>query len=484
VSMSERQSPSKVEEWRKLLSSLRGAGVEPYPHSFSVTHSVKTLNELRRQALLEPWVGLTIRTAGRVSDVRRHPNVVFLDLYEDGARFQVMTDPKLPLLEHVWRGDYVGVEGPIVKTQRGDYAVRASSIVLLAKAVQPLPEWGKVDRESPFYMRYRSVAMLLDLQLRWRVAARARFIQALREAMWRRGFVEVPTPVLQPIYGGAAARPFTTKIWAIDEEWYLRISPELYLKRYIIAGFPKVFEIGPQFRNEDIDALHNPEFWSLEAYQAYADYKDVMRLTEEVVYEAVAAVLGSGVVKYREWNINFSPPWRRITLHDALREFSGVDPERLTDDQIKEKLREFQVPLKVYNRGIALVKLFEKLVEKKLIQPTFVLDYPEESTPLCKPHREKPGLVERFEAFVGGLEVANAYTELNDPVKQYEYFAREEELFPKEEAHPLDWDFVEELSFGMPPTGGVGIGIDRLAMIITNAESIKDVIPYPIVKRA
>jgi lysyl-tRNA synthetase class 2 len=302
--------------------------------------------------------------------------------------------------------------------------------------------------------------------------------------MWRRGFVEVPTPVLQPIYGGAAARPFTTKIWAIDEEWYLRISPELYLKRYIIAGFSKVFEIGPQFRNEDIDALHNPEFWSLEAYQAYADYKDVMRLTEEVVYEAVAAVLGSGVVKYREWNINFAPPWRRITLHDALREFGGVDPERLTDDQIKEKLREFQVPLKVYNRGIALVKLFEKLVEKKLVQPTFVMDYPEESTPLCKPHREKPGLVERFEAFVGGLEVANAYTELNDPVKQYEYFAREEELFPKEEAHPLDWDFVEELSFGMPPTGGVGIGVDRLAMIITNAESIKDVIPYPIVKRA
>jgi len=248
--MSERQSPSKVEEWRKLISSLRGRGVEPFPHSFSATHSVKALNEFRRQALLEPWVGLTVRTAGRVSDVRRHPNVVFIDLYEDGARFQVMADPKLPILEHIWRGDYVGVEGPIVKTQRGDYAVRASSIALLAKAVQPLPEWGKVDRDSPFYMRYRSVAMVLDLQLRWRVAARARFIQALREAMWRRGFVEVPTPVLQPIYGGAAARPFTTKIWAIDEEWYLRISPELHLKRYIIAGFPKVFtRLGPQFRN-------------------------------------------------------------------------------------------------------------------------------------------------------------------------------------------------------------------------------------------
>ncbi|MEM4493613.1 MAG: lysine--tRNA ligase [Pyrobaculum sp.] len=479
----ERQSVEKVGEWRRLLASLRGAGVEPYPHSFTVEHSIKALNELRRQALLDPWLGATIRTAGRVTDVRRHPNVVFIDLYEDGARFQVMADPKLPILEHVWRGDFIGVEGPLVKTQRGDYAVKASSIVLLAKAVQPLPEWGKVDRSSPFYMRYRSVAMVLDLQLRWRVAARARLIQAFREAMWRRGFLEIPTPVLQPIYGGAAARPFTTKIWAIDEEWYLRISPELYLKRYIIAGFPKVFEIGPQFRNEDIDALHNPEFWSLEAYQAYADYKDIMRLTEEVVYEAVRAVLGTGVVKYREWSINFSPPWRRVTLHDALREFAGVDPDRLTDDDIKERLRELQVPLRVYNRGVALVKLFEKLVEKKLVQPTFVLDYPEESTPLCKPHREKPGLVERFEAFVGGLEVANAYTELNDPVKQYEFFAREEELFPKDEAHPLDWDFVEELSFGMPPTGGVGIGVDRLAMIITNAESIKDVIPYPIVSR-
>ncbi|MEM1924276.1 MAG: lysine--tRNA ligase [Pyrobaculum sp.] len=473
----------RVAEWRKIIDEVKRRGVQPYPHHFAPTHTVKTLNELRRQALLEPWVGMVIKTAGRVTDIRRHPNVVFLDLYEDGARFQVMADPKTPLLDLVWRGDYLGVEGPIVKTQRGDYAVRAASIVLLSKAAQSLPEWGKVDRDSPFYMKYRSVAMLLDIQLRWRIATRARLIQALREAMWKRGFIEIPTPVLQPIYGGAAARPFTTKIWAIDEEWYLRISPELYLKRYIIAGFSKVFEVGPQFRNEDIDALHNPEFWSMEAYQAYADYKDIMNLTEEVIYEAVSTVLGTGVVKYREWNINFSPPWRRVSLHDALREYGNVDPDKLTDDQIKDMLRQLHVSIKVYNRGVALVKLFEKLVEKKLISPTFVLDYPEESTPLCKPHREKEGLVERFEAFVGGHEVANAYTELNDPVRQYEYFKREEELFPKEEAHPLDWDFVEELSFGMPPTGGVGVGIDRLAMIVTNAESIKDVIPYPIVKR-
>lgn len=474
---------SKVAEWRKLLQTLRGAGIEPYPHAFQVTHPIKTLGELRRQALLDAWLGLRIRTAGRATDIRRHPNVVFIDLYEDGTRFQAMVDPKEPLLEHIWRGDYVGVEGIIVKTQRGDYAVKAEGLYLLSKAVQSLPEWGKADRESPFYMRHRAVAMILDPTLRWRIYTRARLIQAFREAMWRRGFVEIPTPVLQPIYGGAAARPFVTKIWAIDEEWYLRISPELYLKRYIIAGFPKVFEIGPQFRNEDIDALHNPEFWSLEAYQAYADYNDMMKLMEETTYEALTSVLGTPIVKYGDTTINFSPGWRRITLTDALREYGGFDPDKATDDQLKDKLKELQVPLKTYSRGLALVKLFEKLAEKHLIQPTFVVDYPEESTPLCKPHRAKPGLVERFEAFAGGHEIANAYTELNDPVKQYEFFKREEELFPKDEAHPLDYDFVEDLSFGMPPTGGIGIGIDRLAMIVTGAESIKDVIPFPIVAR-
>lgn len=474
---------SKVEEWRKLLQTLRGAGVEPYPHNFRVTHSVKSLNELRRQALLDPWIGAYVQTAGRATDIRRHPNVVFIDLYEDGARFQAMVDPQNPALEYIWRGDVVGVGGVLVKTQRGDYAVKADKVVLLSKAVQSLPEWGKVDRESPFYMRYRAVSMALDLQLRWRVLVRAKIIQAFREALWRRGFVEIPTPVLQPIYGGAAARPFTTRIWAIGEDWYLRISPELYLKRYIIAGFPRVFEVGPQFRNEDIDALHNPEFWSLEAYQAYADYNDMMKLMEEATAEVLQSVLGTTVVKYGEYAIDFSPPWRRITLYDALREYGGLDPDELSDDDIKQRLRDMQVPLRTYNRGIALVKLFEKLVEKKLVQPTFVVDYPEESTPLCKPHRERPGLVERFEAFAGGHELANAYTELNDPVKQYEFFRREEGLFPKEEAHPLDYDFVEELSYGMPPTGGIGIGIDRLAMMATGAESIKDVIPYPIIAR-
>ena len=472
-----------VAKWREVIDRVRGLGIEPYPHAFPVTHPVKVLAELRRQAMLDHMLGASIRTAGRVTDVRRHPNVVFIDLYEDGARMQVMASPGDPVLDVVWRGDYLGVEGVLVKTQRGDYAVRATKLVLLAKAVEPLPEWGSVARESDFYFRRRAVAMVVDPQLRWRVLVRARMIEEFRRVMWRRGFVEIPTPVLQPIYGGAAARPFKTHVWAIGEDWYLRISPELYLKRYLIAGFGKVFEIGPQFRNEDIDALHNPEFWSLEAYEAYADYRDMARLAEEVVSEVVRAVLGSTRIRYRDWDIDLAPPWRRVTFDDALREYAKVDPDKVGDDELKDLLRRLHVELRAYSRGLALVKVFEKLVEKQLVEPTIVMDYPAESTPLCKPHRERPGYVERFEAFVGGLEIANAYTELNDPVKQFEFFKREEELFPRDEAHPLDWDFVVDMAYGMPPAGGIGIGVDRLAMIVTNAESIKDVIPFPIVKR-
>ncbi len=473
-----------VAEWARTISELRERGVNPYPHKFPVTHTVSFLGELRRRALLDAYLGLEVRTAGRVTDIRRHPNVAFLDLYEEGGRFQVMVDPGHPMLGNVWRGDYVGVAGQLVKTQRGDYAVRASDLVLLAKSVRPLPEWGQVDRESPFYMRRRAIAMILDNSLRWRIYVRARMIWEARRFLWERGYVEIPTPVLQPVYGGAAARPFTTRVWAIDEEWYLRISPELYLKRYVIAGFPRVFEIGPQFRNEDIDALHNPEFWSLEVYEAYADYRDIMRLTEELVYEVVRRALGTATVMFRGDKVDLSPPWRRVSLEDALREFAGVDVSGLSDDRIRDMLRELNVPLRTYNRGVAIVKLFEKLVERQLVEPTIVYDYPAESTPLCKPHRSREGMVERFEAFVGGLEIANAYTELNDPVLQYQFFRREQELFQGEEAHPLDWDFVEDMAYGMPPMGGLGVGIDRLAMIVTNAESIKDVVPFPIVRRS
>jgi len=455
-------------------------GNEHYPPlpARLVSHSVSQLAQLRAQRALEPLLGLRVTTAGRVVNIRAHSQVVFLDLFENSAVFQVMLTPDAAA--GIRRGDIVLVEGELAKTMRGDYAVRASRIQVLAPIRRQIPQPSPLSEETR--MRDRVLALMLDPEVRRGVLTRARVIEETRKFLWNRGFIEIPTPVLQPIYGGASAKPFTTRVEAIDEEWYLRISPELYLKRYIIAGFSRVFEIGPQFRNEDVDPTHNPEFYSLEAYQAYADYFDMMDLLEELVEHLALRVSGSTTVMYGGQQIKLSRSWRRITLDEALREYAGLDVGSLRDDEIKYLLSERGVKLPVYNRGLAIVKLFEKLVEHQLVQPTIVYDYPEESTPLCRPHRSKQGYVERFEAFVAGFEIANSYTELNDPDLQRKFFEREQQLLPKEEAHPLDWDFIRCMELGMPPTGGIGVGLDRLAMLLANVRSIRHVIPFPIVK--
>jgi lysyl-tRNA synthetase class 2 len=443
-----------------------------------ISHSVGQLGQLRAQRALEPLVGLRITTAGRVMNVRTHSQVVFVDLFENSSIFQVMLTSSAAA--SIGRGDIVVVEGELTRTMRGDYAVKASRIQVLAPIRRQIPQPSPLSEETR--MRDRVLALMLDPEVRRGVLARARVIEETRKSLWDRGFIEIPTPVLQPMYGGASAKPFTTRVEAIDEEWYLRISPELYLKRYIIAGLSKVFEIGPQFRNEDVDPTHNPEFFSVEAYQAYADYFDMMDLLEELVEHLALRVSGSTTIMYCGQQIKLSRPWRRITLDEALREYAGLDVGSLRDDEIKDLLSERGVKLPVYNRGLAIVKLFEKLVERQLVQPTIVYDYPEESTPLCRPHRSKQGYVERFEAFVAGFEIANSYTELNDPDLQRRFFEREQQLLPKEEAHPLDWDFIECMKLGMPPTGGIGAGLDRLAMLLANVRSIRHVIPFPIVK--
>ncbi|MEM2594900.1 MAG: amino acid--tRNA ligase-related protein, partial [Sulfolobales archaeon] len=296
--------------------------------------------------------------------------------------------------------------------------------------------------------------------------------------------------ILQPIYGGAAARPFKTYVWALETEWYLRISLELYLKRFIVAGFNKVFEIGKNFRNEDIDVEHNPEFTMMESYEAYADYNDIMRLTEELVSTVARKVLGTDVVEYPVGKdlvkVSLSPPFKRVTIYDAFREFTGVDVEALPDEKIKEYLEKYSIRLTGgYDRGRAIVKLFDRVVGREhLVQPTFVTDFPRSSSPLAKPHRNRQDLAERFELYIGGMELANAYTELNDPELQASYFKEEEvrRSLGDLEAHPFDWDFVEALEHGMPPTGGLGLGIDRLVMVYTGVNSIKEVVPFPMIK--
>jgi len=481
------------EQRREIREELIRNGINPYPHT------PKYVPTPVREIVKNPKVGSHTAIAGRVASIRRHGKLVFVDVIDDGCRIQVMLNARVVgddkfkwFLKYVNLGDFINVFGEIMYTKRGELTINTIDYQLLAKALRSPPvKWGHrlLDPEVRYRKRYLDIMM--TPQVRRVLEIRFRTIEEIRKFMWGKGFIEVETPILQPVYGGAAARPFKTRIWALDEEWYLRISLELYLKRLIVAGFNKVFEIGKNFRNEDIDVLHNPEFTMLEAYEAYADYHDIMKLTEDMISTVAFKVLGRTEVEYPLNNevvkIRLNPPYKVITLIDGLKEFAGVDVDELSDEDIKELLRKYNISLAGgYDRGRAIVKLFDRLVGREhLIQPTFVIDFPASSSPLTKPHRSKEGLAERFELYIAGIELANAYTELNDPVLQEEYFRMEEERrkLGDEEAHPFDWDFVEALEYGMPPTGGLGVGIDRLVMILTGSTSIKEVIPFPMIKR-
>ncbi len=421
-----------------------------------------------------------------------------MDVVDDGYRIQcmlnkaVLGDEKFEwFIKYIHLGDILNAMGELFYTKKGELTVNVFDYQLLAKALRPPPvKWGHRLLDPEVRYRKRYLDLMMSPQIRRVLEIRFKTIEEIRKFMWSKGYVEVETPVLQPVYGGAAARPFKTYVWALGEEWYLRISLELYLKRLIIAGFNKVFEIGKNFRNEDIDVLHNPEFTMMESYEAYADYNSIMRLTEELISSVAEKVLKTTKVEYPVGDgevevIDLSPPYRRVELVEGLKEFAGLDVEKLGDDDIKELLRTHSIRMLEYDRGKAIVKLFDKLVGRKhLFQPTFVIDFPASSSPLTKLHRSKEGYAERFELYIAGIELANAYTELNDPVLQRQYFEKEEELRRKGdlEAHPLDTDFIEALEHGMPPTGGLGLGIDRLVLILTGNTSIKEVIPFPMVK--
>ena len=299
--------------------------------------------------------------------------------------------------------------------------------------------------------------------------------------------MEVETPVIQPVYGGASAEPFETHVNDRDEDAYLRISPELYLKRLVIGGYEQIFEIATDFRNESIDTTHNPEFTMMELYQAYADYSDMMEITEEMVEQIATEVTGSPIVEYREEQIDLSAPWERITMREAIEEHGGFDVSEMSDRELQEQMDELGIELESgYERGLAVAELFEEVAEQELIQPTHITDHPQETTPLCMDHRDKDRMIERFESFVAGMELANAYTELRDPLQQRELFEQEQRRQEQgdDEAHPLDMDFVEALELGMPPTGGLGIGVDRLVMLLTDADSIRDVIFFPMMSES
>ena len=498
---------SRVEQDRReTLEELRARGVPAYGYRYEVTHHAAdavTEFEAAESAGRLDAEGMagTVRLGGRVASWRTHGRAAFADLADGSGRIQlffrqnVLGDEAYALLRLLHVGDWIGVEGPTMRTRAGEVSVRVDGFELLAKSLRPLP-YGKEERDpasgervvhsgfADVQQRYRQryADLAVHPEVREVFRARARLVRALRDFLDARGFIEVETPVLQPIYGGALARPFVTHHNVLDMPLYLRVADELYLKRLIVGGMERVYEIAKDFRNEGIDRTHNPEFTMLEFYQAFADYHDMMDLVEAMLAEAAARTVGGTVSEFEGERIDFAPPYRRITFLGGLAEIGGVDAASMDDGALREAARRAGLEdTDGMSRARLLDELFGELVEPTLNQPTFVLDYPLELSPLAKPKRGDERLTERFELVVAGREIANAFSELNDPFDQRERFEAQARLRDAgdEEALVVDEDYLRALEYGMPPTGGVGIGVDRLAMLLTGQPSIRDVILFP-----
>ncbi len=472
------------------LEALRKEGIEPYPYSYNPKDYSADLKD-KFDKTLSPGEHTSFNAviAGRIMGVRSFGKLYFVIVQDYKGRIQVNitesdTEQKsFNLMKFLDVGDFIRQEGTKHKTKKGELSILAQKIVLLAKSLNPLPEkWhGLTDIETRY--RKRHLDLIMNPQIKEVFEKRAKIIKFVRKFLESKGFLEVETPLLQPNYGGANARPFVTKSWAWKSDFYLSISPELYLKRLTIGGFDKVYTICKNFRNEDVDKTHNPEFTMMECYAAYWDYNDMMALTEELFEKVAIEINGTTVIKYEGKEIDLKAPWPKLTMYEAIKKFTGHDVEKMSDEEIKQILKENKIELEQYKRGLAIAEIFSHFCEKNLIQPHFIIDHTKETTPLCKLKRGNKDLIERFETFINTWEMTNAYSELNDPELQ-EYFFKEqaEQGRAKGENHPPDDEFVDALKYGMPPTGGLGIGIDRLVMLITAQPTIKDVILFPQMK--
>ncbi|HEY2335011.1 MAG TPA: lysine--tRNA ligase [Solirubrobacterales bacterium] len=472
---------------REKLERLREAGIDPFPPEFEEREDIAEVRAAHEG--LAPGIETESRhrVAGRIVGRRGHGKACFLDLRDGSGQIQLHAREDL-LGEEPYRvlldldlGDIIGVEGTALATRRGgELSLAIDRWRLLAKSLRPPPDkfHGLEDVETRY--RHRELDLIANEESRRLFGLRARAVSEVRRWLDERGFVEVETPVLQPLYGGALARPFTTHHNALDRDLYLRIATELYLKRLVVGGIDRVYELGKDFRNEGISHKHNPEFTMLEWYEACSDYSATAQRVETMVAEVAERVLGTTVVQRGEASIDFAPPWKRVTLREAIREGSGIDiAEHPTREALAAAIGTQPDPEEGW--GKLVDGLLSKSVEPQLIQPTFVLDYPVELSPFAKSHRSEEGLVERFEAFAGGMEIANGFTELNDPDEQRRRFEQQAEELARgdEEAQPYDEDFVGALEQGMPPTGGVGVGIDRLVMLLTGAKSVREVVLFP-----
>lgn len=494
---------------REKLQSLKDRGIEPFAYGYEASHDTAAALDgfataEARGTLDEAGHGERVKVAGRIVAWRGHGRSAFAHLEDATGRIQlyfkkdVLGDASFADLDLLDLGDWLGVEGPVFRTRMGEGTVHVEGWTLLSKSLRPLP-FGKVeadpetgarkvhsgftDTEARYRQRYADLAVHPEVREVFRT--RARIVTALRSFLDGEGFVEVETPVLQPLYGGASARPFVTRHNALDRTLYLRIADELYLKRLIVGGMERVYEISKDFRNEGIDRFHNPEFTMLEWYQAFTDYHDQMALVERLVVHVAETVLGRRAFTFQGHEISVEPPFRRIRLVEALSEALSEDVHALPDGELRRRAEKLDIPeLAGAGRGKLIDKLFGQLVEPSLVQPTFVLDHPRELSPLAKPKRGEPHLTERFEMYIAGMEVFNAFSELNDPLDQRERFEAQAALRAKgdDEAQQVDEDYLRALEYGLPPTGGVGMGVDRFVMLLTDQASIRDVILFPILR--
>ena len=484
--MSEKENPLRAEK-RKKLHALRELGLDPFPHNFKPTHKAGPVAQAH--ASFEPGQQGTedVVMAGRLMTKRDMGKAAFFNFQDQtGAlqgyvRLEELSERDRKFFDHVDLGDWVGITGHIFKTKQGEVSIHSKKFEIICKTIEPLPEkfHGVADVEIKY--RHRHMDLISDEDSRRVFVTRSKIIREIRRFLDDRGFLEVETPVLQPIYGGAAAYPFSTHHRALDMKLFLKISPELYLKRLIVGGFEKVYEIGKNFRNEGIDRSHNPEFMMLEYYEAYTDYNDQMKQFEELVAHVVKAVHGSTKIVYQGKELDFTPPWRRLSVLDGIKEYGQFDVTSLSDDELFKKIRSLGSDMeKPGTRGAMWMEAFELVAEKELWQPTFIIDYPVEISPLTKSHRSQKGMVERFEPICAGMELGNAYTELNDPeVQRARLEEQEESRKVDEEAQPMDEDFLYAIETGMPPTGGVGLGVERLVMMLTDRPSIRDILLFP-----
>ena len=478
------------------LKKIQEMDVLPYAYTFDQTHHTKDVIAAYKD---EEDGKNEVSVAGRLMAIRSMGRAAFAHLMDDSGRIQLyikndeVGEESYQLFKYLDLGDYVGVKGNVFKTKTGEITVVAKSLTLLAKTLRPLPVVKEKveDNEKVVYdafadkeLRYRQryVDLVVNQDVKKTFIARSKIVTAMRNFLESKGYLEVETPVLQAQYGGAFARPFMTHHNALDMPLYMRIADELYLKRLIVGGFEGVFEIAKDFRNEGMDRDHNPEFTMMEIYIAYKDYYFIMDLVEEMVKTICEKALGTTLLQFGETTLDFSKPWKRVRFFDAIKEASGKDCLNMDLAQLQQFAKELHIKLEgPPNKGRIYDEIFSALVEENLMQPTFIMDYPLELSPLAKIHRDNPNLVERFEGFVVGSELCNAFSELNDPIDQRQRFEEQASLRDQgdDEAMGIDEDYIRALEYGMPPTGGLGMGVDRLVMLLTNSQSIRDVILFP-----